>query len=101
MAQIGSATFRWSPPGEGKSPPQQAKTGLAGDPGPMRRKEGNMETRKNSVNLIRLLASYRRVEFPQDSCAMRTLIQVAAIIESNCEATIRFTSPMLRSLQHD
>ena len=67
----------------------------------MRRKEGNMDTRDNSVNLIRLLASYRCVEFPQNSCAKRTLIQLAAIIESNCEATIRFTSSLLRSLQHD
>ena len=55
----------------------------------------------NSVNLIRLLASYRRVQFPQNSCAMRTVLQLAEMIESNCEATIRFTSSMLRSLQHD
>jgi hypothetical protein len=60
-----------------------------------------MINHQNSGNLIQLLASYRRVEFPQESLTTRRLAGITETVENNCAVTIRFANAMLGKLEQD
>jgi hypothetical protein len=60
-----------------------------------------MNNQHNSLNLIHLLASYRRVEFPQQPPLARGLAGITANIENNCAITIRFVEARLRGMEDD
>jgi hypothetical protein len=60
-----------------------------------------MVTKENTGNLIQLLASYRRVEFPQDPLAAPRLARIAGTVENNCAVTIRFADAMFRKFEED
>ncbi|HLW53378.1 MAG TPA: hypothetical protein VKW06_11085 [Candidatus Angelobacter sp.] len=59
-----------------------------------------MKMHQNPGNLIQLLASYRRVEFPQGAPAARRA-RIAETVDNNCAVTIRFAENMLRKVQID
>jgi hypothetical protein len=60
-----------------------------------------MAKQENPGNLIQFLASYRRVDFPQDEYTVRKLASITGAIESNCAVTIRFADAMLRKMRED
>lgn len=60
-----------------------------------------MLKKETPVNLIPLLASYRRVEFTQAPCTRIRVKKIAETIDGNCSITIRFADRMLRQMQND